>query len=136
MIAGSPIYNMNYFTEIKLKRMLVLNNFNDDILLFKHSTIHNFTSKNEEMLIVDHQQFQIIFAMIPKEDAKTINELLVIFWVQMKLIWSILLMNMMIYLEGLLSFIFLFILKKIQAMMYFKMYSIINLNIHHLGLKN
>jgi len=122
MIAGSPIYNMNYFTEIKLKRMSILYNFNDDILLFIHSTIHNFTSKNEEILIVDHQQFQIIFAMIPKEDAKTINELLVIFWLQMKLIWNILLMNMMIYLEGLLSFIFLFILKKIQAMMYCKMY--------------
>ncbi|MFA9214226.1 MAG: hypothetical protein ACEQSR_10335 [Candidatus Methylacidiphilales bacterium] len=76
MIEESPIFNINYFTEIKLNRMLVPNNDDDEIFLFIHSTIHNFTFVNEEMLIVNHEQFQTILEMLPKEDAKVVNELL------------------------------------------------------------
>lgn len=72
----SPIYDINYFTEIKLNRMLIPNNSEDKIFLFIHSVIHNFTSENIELLIVDHQQFQIILEMLPKEDVKKINELI------------------------------------------------------------
>jgi len=72
----SPIYDINYFTEIKLNRMLIPSNSADEIFLFMHSVIHDFTSKNQEMLIVDHQQFQIILEMLPKEDVKKINELI------------------------------------------------------------
>ena len=72
----SPIYDINYFTEIKLNRMLIPSNSSDEIFLFIHSVIHDFTNKNEEMLIVDHQQFQIILEMLPKEDVKKINELI------------------------------------------------------------
>ena len=76
MMEESPIYDINYFTEIKLNRMLIPNNSDDKIFLFIHSVIHNFTSENIELLIVDHQQFQIILGMLPKEDAKEINELI------------------------------------------------------------
>ena len=69
----SPIYDINYFTEIKLNRMLIPSNSSDEIFLFIHSVIHDFTNKNEEMLIVDHQQFQIILEMLPKEDVKKIS---------------------------------------------------------------
>jgi hypothetical protein len=76
MMEDSPIYNINYFTEIKLNRMLIPSNSADEIFLFIHSVIHDFTNKNEEMLIVDHRQFQIILGMLPKEDVKKINELI------------------------------------------------------------
>lgn len=76
MIEESPIYDINYFTEIKLNRMLVPNTDDDEIFLFIHSSIHNFTNVNEEMLIVNHEQFQSILEMLPKEDAKVVNELL------------------------------------------------------------
>jgi hypothetical protein len=76
MIDDSPIYDINYFTEIKLNRILIPSNSADEIFLFIHSVIHDFTSKNQEMLIVDHQQFQIILGMLPKEDIKKINELI------------------------------------------------------------
>ena len=72
----SPIYDINYFTEIKLNRMLIPSNSADEIFLFIHSVIHDFTNKNEEMLIVDHRQFQFILEMLPKEDVKKINELI------------------------------------------------------------
>jgi hypothetical protein len=76
MIEDSRIYDINYFTEIKLNRMLIPNNSDDKIFLFIHSVIHNFTSENIELLVVDHQQFQVILEMLPKEDAKEINELI------------------------------------------------------------
>ena len=76
MIEESPIYDINYFTEIKLNRMLVPNNDDDEIFLFTNSSIHNFTNQNEQMLIVNHEQFQTILEMLPKEDAKVVNELL------------------------------------------------------------
>ncbi len=72
----SPIYDINYFTEIKLNRMLIPYHSDDKIFLFIHSVIHDFTSKNLELLVVDHQQFQVILEMLPKEDVKKINELI------------------------------------------------------------